>query len=97
MNQLDDHPSSPAIFDARALGLRLRLIRIESFGADGVAALGLALGLPVQTWINYEAGVAIPGHVLLRFMDETRVEPAWLLSGQGERYRPGAGAADDRR
>lgn len=32
--------------------------------------------------------MTVPGHVLLRFLVLTRVEPRWLLDGEGRTYRP---------
>ena len=71
---------------------RLRAIREDRFGEDGLPGLALAIGVPERTWRNYEAGVTVPGHVLLRFLDATSAEPRWLLTGRGPRYRPGPGA-----
>ncbi len=70
-----------------AIAERLRLIRAERFGAQGAPALARRLGLPCQTWDNYERGVIIPGDVLLRFLVLTGTEPAWLLLGEGPKYR----------
>jgi hypothetical protein len=69
---------------------RLRQVRGETF-RDGVfAALATSLGVPVRTWLNYVAGVNVPGPTLLRFIELTDGCPPWLLSGRGERY-PHAG------
>jgi len=70
----------------RELGRRLREIRIERYGTLGEASLADELGLPVQTWRNYESGVTIPGAQLLEFIELTGTNPAWLLRGSGERY-----------
>jgi hypothetical protein len=74
------------------LAERLRLVRWDHFGEDGSPELARRLGLPAQTWLNYESGVTIPGTVLLSFIELTSVEPRWLLTGQGPRYR---GQSDD--
>ena len=37
--------------------------------------------------MNYEMGVVMPATVLLQFLDVTAVEPRWLLTGEGPRYR----------
>lgn len=66
---------------------RVRQIRRERFGDDGVARLSNLLRIPPRTWTNYEHGVAIPATVLLRFLEVTRTEPEWLLTGEGRRYR----------
>jgi hypothetical protein len=69
------------------LAQRIRLIREELFGADGVPILADALQLSSSTLLNYETGSAIPPRVLLRFIDVTDTEPHWLLTGTGPRYR----------
>jgi hypothetical protein len=69
------------------LAKRLATVRKELFGEHGIPELARLLGLPTRTWINYELGVTIPGTELLRFVDLTSVEPAWLLKGKGPRYR----------
>ncbi len=54
--------------------------------------LAEALRLPFRTWYGYEAGGTIPAPVILRFLDHTRVNPRWLLTGSGEKYLgPGPG------
>ena len=70
------------------LGDRLRQIRMECYAGagDGLLALADAVGVPTRTWLNYEAGVAMPGVILLRFLDVTGVSVAWLLRGEGDRY-----------
>lgn len=54
------------------------------------------LDVPVRTWYNYESGVTVPAEVLLRFMELTEVETAWLLRGEGPIYRQDAGSDSDR-
>jgi hypothetical protein len=71
-----------------ALAGRVREIRIEDFGDDGVPAVAEALHLPTQSWRNYEAGVAMPAAVLLRFIELTGAHPLWLLSGEGPKRLP---------
>ena len=73
-----------------SLSRRLREIRQEIFGDHGGPELARRLNLPARTWYNYEIGVTVPAEVILRFIDVTFVEPTWLLSGQGEKYRPGS-------
>ena len=72
------------------LGERLRKVRVELFGEHGGPHLAHLLGIPARTWYNYEIGVTVPAEVILRFIDVTFVEPRWLLSGQGEKYRSGS-------
>jgi hypothetical protein len=68
---------------------RLREIRQELFGEHGGPELARRLNLPARTWYNYETGVTVPAEVLLAFIDQTGVNPVWLLSGEGPRYRRG--------
>lgn len=72
----------------RALGERLKEIRIECFGADGLEALALLVGVHARTWRNYEEGVTITGIELLKFIVQAQVNPAWLLTGEGNRFYP---------
>jgi hypothetical protein len=65
---------------------RVRVIRLELFGPHGVPTLAEALGIPEQTWANYESGVALPGPIVLTLIERTGVNPHWLLTGKGERY-----------
>jgi hypothetical protein len=69
------------------LASRVREIRAEKFGTDGVASLAKALNIAAPTWENFENGVLIPGWILLQFIALTGVEPVWLLTGKGDRYR----------
>jgi hypothetical protein len=77
------------------LARRLRAIRVERFHDDGGPLLAGVLDVPLRTWENYEAGVTIPGWILLRFMDVTGVDPRWLLTGEGDKYRPREHSGDD--
>jgi hypothetical protein len=69
------------------LGQRVREIRAELYGENGGPLLAAAVGVPHRTWVNYEAGVTIPGLVILRLIEATNVEPHWLLTGEGAKYR----------
>jgi hypothetical protein len=72
------------------LGARLRAIREDLYGPEGVTELALALGISAQTWRNYEEiGELAPAQVLLRFIEMTGADPLWLLSGEGPKYRTG--------
>lgn len=66
---------------------RIREIRIETFGDNGVEILAPALNIPARTWENFENGVMIPGWILLQFIELTDADPHWLLTGEGRRYR----------
>ncbi len=72
----------------RAIAGRLRQVRRECYGEDGIYSLAVALGLPARTWENYEHGVTIPGEILLRFLVLTSTSPRWLLTGEGRRLTP---------
>ena len=65
---------------------RVQAIRREVFGEEGGLAVAEALGLPVRTWMNYEAGVTIPATVILKFIDISGANPRWLLTGEGEKW-----------
>jgi predicted ester cyclase/transcriptional regulator with XRE-family HTH domain len=73
---------------------RIREIRAEVFGESGGPELARRLGVPARTWSGYESGATVPAEVLLGLLEETGVEPHWLLRGEGPRYRrpPGTGA-----
>ena len=70
-----------------SLSRRLREIRQETFGEHGGPELARRLNLPARTWYNYETGVTVPAEVLLSFIEETGANPAWLLTGVGDKYR----------
>jgi hypothetical protein len=59
------------------------------YGEHGVRLLAAELGIHARTWIGYESGAAMPGGVVLRFIDIVGVEPEWLLTGEGRMYRIG--------
>jgi hypothetical protein len=70
-----------------SLSRRLREIRQELFGDRGGPELARRLKLPARTWYNYETGVTVPAEVLLAFIDQTGVNPTYLIAGEGPRYR----------
>jgi hypothetical protein len=70
-----------------SLSRRLREIRQELFGDHGGPELARRLNLPVRTWYNYETGVTVPAEVLLAFIEQTGVNPTYLIAGEGPRYR----------
>jgi hypothetical protein len=74
------------VLDHVTLAARVRQIRRERYGEAGAPALAEELGLPDETWRNYEAGVVMPAIVLLQFVEVTGAHSHWLLTGQGERY-----------
>ncbi len=68
------------------LAERLREIREDFYGENGAQFLADALEIPLQTLLNYESGIVLPGHVVLKLIALTGVKPRWLLTGQGEKY-----------
>jgi hypothetical protein len=72
-----------------AIAERIRLVRQELYGEHGGPELAEALNLPHRIWYLFELGETIPAHVLLRFLELTSVEPGWLYTGRGVRYRGG--------
>jgi hypothetical protein len=75
------------------LGRRLRAVRLDKYGEHGGPLLAEELGIPTRTWVRYEAGAPLPGLVLLRFIEVAGVEPRWLLTGEGPKYRNGSRGA----
>jgi DNA-binding transcriptional regulator YiaG len=80
------HPES--IRAKLALAERFAALRTELFGERGGPEMARRLGIPVRTWYNYEGGVTIPVEVALKIIELTSVEPAWLLHGEGPKFRP---------
>ena len=77
------------------LASRLREVRRELYGEHGGPLLAQALEVPARTWAHYESGITMPGVVVLRFLVLCGVEPHWLLTGEGRRYRPGLSRSPD--
>jgi hypothetical protein len=83
------HPSqrSDGVKQRQAdLAHRVREVREDFDGEHGAQFLADALGLPLQTWTNYERGVVIPAEVILALIEITRVSPGWLLTGREPKY-----------
>ena len=68
------------------LGERLREVREDLYGQDGSQFLADALGIPMQTWLNYESGVSVPAEIVLQLQVFASVNAGWLLTGDGEKY-----------
>jgi hypothetical protein len=66
---------------------RLRLIRVELCGERGGSEMARQLGVPVRTWYNYENGVTVPAEVILNFIVLMGVEPVWLMTGEGPKWK----------
>ena len=71
-----------------SLCARAKLVRIDVYGEQGIAAIAEILRVKPEVWASFEAGGEVAGHVLLKFIDATGVNPIWLFSAQGERYGP---------
>jgi hypothetical protein len=71
------------------LSERLREVREDLYGRDGSRFLADALEIPVQTWSNYESGVAVPADIVLELQVLASVNAGWLLTGEGEKYNGG--------
>jgi hypothetical protein len=70
------------------LGARLRAIRVEVFGEDGIDIISEKLGVAPRTWQSYEeVGEVMPAQTLLRFIELTGADPLWLMRGEGRKYR----------
>ena len=69
------------------LASRVREIRLEKFGEHGAVNLSGQCTSPPRTWEHFENGVMIPASILLQFIEITGVEPHWLMTGTGDRYR----------
>lgn len=78
------------------LASRLREVRLELYGQQGVPRLAEALKIPARTWFHYESGITIPGLVLLRFIAVSGIQPYWLLTGEGRKYQLGSRNSGDR-
>jgi hypothetical protein len=64
----------------------MREIRQCLYGENGVDSLANALGIPAETWLNYERGITIPAQVLLDFLAVTGVDLNWLRTGDSQRW-----------
>ena len=71
----------------RELAERLREIREDLCGEYGAQFLADALDVRLETWLNYESGVAVPAFVVLKLIEIARVNPHWLLTGQGDPHQ----------
>jgi len=72
--------------DRLELAARLCEVRLDLYGQHGAPLLATALGIPARTWAHYESGVTVPGAIVLALIALTRVNPGWLLNGEGEKY-----------
>ncbi len=63
---------------------RLRQIRRQVYGEQGIPVLAEALEIPEGTWENFEAGVTIPTPIIIQFLALTGIDLHWLLTSDGE-------------
>ena len=77
-------PSRPS---KSVLASRIRSIREEIYGEHGVPEIAEKLGLPLDTWRDFERGATIPGEILLCYLELTGADPLWLLTGVGAKFR----------
>ena len=89
MSESRDEGPSGSDWEVIQIGLarRIREIRENLYGEHGGPILAQALELPFRTWHAYEAGGMIPAHTILRLIELTHVNPHWLLTGSGEKFR----------
>ena len=62
---------------------------------DQEPVLAEALGIPPETWANFEAGVKMPAEVVLGLLVLTGVRPEWLLTGRWRRFNRRYHRGDD--
>lgn len=48
------------------LAERLREVREDLYGEHGSQFMADALNVPLQTWLNYESGIAVPAEIVLQ-------------------------------
>lgn len=78
------------ILESARLAERIVFIRCELYGegSGGLDAMAAELSLKSLIWAAYEAGVTIPGPIMIHFLVATKANPAWMMSGTGVRYLP---------
>jgi len=67
---------------------RLGKIREDAFGKNGRSAFARALGIPLTSYLNFENGRVPPMDIIVKMMALTRVNPQWLVHGDGAQYLP---------
>lgn len=85
MDESTDPPGPSEI--KHDLASRIREIRESLFGVHGGPLLASKLRIPFRTLHSYETGSTIPAHAILNFIEVTEVNPYWLLTGDGERFK----------
>jgi len=67
---------------------RLGQIRKAAYGKHGRSAFARALGIPLTSYLNFENGRVPPMNIIVKMMELTRVNPRWLVHGEGAQYLP---------
>jgi len=67
---------------------RLGKTREAAFGRTGRSAFARALGIPLTSYLNFEHGRVPPMDIIVKMMTLTRVNPRWLVHGEGPQYLP---------
>jgi hypothetical protein len=67
---------------------RLGEIREAAYGKHGRSAFARALGIPLTSYLNFENGRVPPMDIVVKMMALTRVNPRWLVHGEGPQYLP---------
>lgn len=80
------HPEADWTSIRADLAKRIREIREELYGAHGGPLLAKELQISYRELHDYENGATVPAHAILRLIERTRVNPQWLLKGEGERF-----------
>ena len=80
-------PNSEWLEIKNDLARRIREVRMDLYGEHGGPLIAEALEIPFRTWLNYEHGCTIPAPSMLRFLELTKANPHWLLTGRGDKYQ----------
>lgn len=86
-------PPESELFGER-LRERLTEIRRLRYGKRGKSAFARDLGIPITTYIHYEAGRLPPADLLVRIARVAGVRIEWLLTGNGRREGTVSGPRD---
>jgi len=68
------------------LAKRIREVRQTLYGEHGGPLLARKLGIPYRELHEYENGGTVPADAILRLIEQTGVNPHWLLTGDGARF-----------
>jgi hypothetical protein len=71
--------------EQREMARRVREVRVERFGEQGVPIVADLLRVPARTWRGFESGARIPAPAIRRFLELTGTSPRWLRTGKGPR------------